>query len=32
VAQPSEWQRGYTRFNERQLELLAQRHDSVPAK
>jgi formate dehydrogenase major subunit len=32
VAQPSEWQRGYRRFNERQLELLAQRHDSVPAK
>ncbi|TWO69338.1 formate dehydrogenase subunit alpha [Caenimonas sedimenti] len=32
VAQPSEWQRGYQRFNDRQLELLAQRHDSVPAK
>jgi formate dehydrogenase major subunit len=32
VAQPSEWQQDYTRFNERQLELLAQRHESVPAK
>ena len=32
VTQPSEWQRDYGRFNERQLELLAQRHDSVPAK
>ena len=32
VAQPSEWQRGYQRFNDRQLELLAQRHESVPAK
>jgi formate dehydrogenase major subunit len=32
VAQPSEWQAGYTRFNEQQLELLAQRHETVPAK
>jgi formate dehydrogenase major subunit len=32
VAQPSEWQAGYTRFNEQQLELLAQRHEDVPAK
>jgi formate dehydrogenase major subunit len=32
VAQPSEWQRGYTQFNERQLELLAQRQETVPAK
>jgi formate dehydrogenase major subunit len=32
VAQPSAWQAGYTRFNEQQLELLAQRHETVPAK
>jgi formate dehydrogenase major subunit len=32
VAQPSDWQRGYSQFNERQLELLAQRHETVPAK
>jgi len=32
VTQPSEWQQDYSRFNERQLELLAQRHESVPAK
>jgi formate dehydrogenase major subunit len=32
VTQPSEWQRDYSRFNEQQLELLAQRHESVPAK
>jgi formate dehydrogenase major subunit len=28
----SEWQRGYGRFNEQQLELLAQRHETVAAK
>jgi formate dehydrogenase major subunit len=32
VTQPSEWQEGYSRFNERQLELLPQRHEAVPAK
>jgi formate dehydrogenase major subunit len=32
VTQPSQWQRGYGRFNEQQLALLAQRNESVPAK
>ncbi|MBI5278447.1 MAG: formate dehydrogenase subunit alpha [Burkholderiales bacterium] len=32
VTQPSQWQQGYSRFNEQQLDLLAQRHDSVGAK
>jgi formate dehydrogenase major subunit len=32
VSQTSDWQRDYTRFNEQQLELLAQRVEAVPAK
>jgi formate dehydrogenase major subunit len=36
VTQPSEWQRDYSRFNERQLQLLDRRRESenlaVPAK